>query len=258
MVGSLRMAQQVSLTCYMASNGNRRVKTGTLIAHSILHRLPWGYNGGLQPAEANHLKVLKYWDALNIYGNLRADTSALHQLNASHWSLVFWTRFRDIDFNGYRHCVNPNTPIEAIRNPASQCQSRDVKVGNNPRAQTLSFGKEIEGYTIQQGSVRVNNGMQQDIGELATQTSPLSQSQCLVIEQSLGDIAWNAEENPSYGNGEFCAKFRTKGPRNSGIMGKRHSVGRNSGQIISKHPQFEEFWANETSASNGLPCTKNL
>ncbi|KAK7051692.1 hypothetical protein R3P38DRAFT_2762201 [Favolaschia claudopus] len=83
-------------------------------------------------------------------------------------------RFRDIDFNGYRHCVNPNTPIKAIRNPARQHQSRDVKVGDNPTAQTLSFGKEIEEHAIQQGNVRVNNGMQQDIGELAAHSSPLS------------------------------------------------------------------------------------
>ncbi|KAK6981030.1 hypothetical protein R3P38DRAFT_2808800 [Favolaschia claudopus] len=68
---------------------------------------------------------------------------------------------------------NPNTPIEAIRNPARQDQSRDVKVGDNPRAQTLSFGKEIEEHTIQQGSVRVNNGKQQDIGELAAPSCPL-------------------------------------------------------------------------------------
>ncbi|KAK6966764.1 hypothetical protein R3P38DRAFT_2815759 [Favolaschia claudopus] len=53
-------------------------------------------------------------------------------------------RFRDIDFNGYRHCVDPNTPIEAIRNPASQHQSRDVKVGDNPRARTLRVSKRGE------------------------------------------------------------------------------------------------------------------
>ncbi|KAK7005383.1 hypothetical protein R3P38DRAFT_2794580 [Favolaschia claudopus] len=81
----------VWLTCYMASNGNRRAKTETLIAQSIVHRLPW------------------------VSGVL--------------------ARFRDIDFNG--------------------------------------FGKEIEEHTIQQGSVRVNNGMQQDIGELAAHSCPL-------------------------------------------------------------------------------------
>ncbi|KAK6969408.1 hypothetical protein R3P38DRAFT_2814564 [Favolaschia claudopus] len=95
------------------------------------------------------------------------------QNHASQVSGVL-ARFRDIDFNGYRHCVSPNTPIEGVRNPARQYQSRDVKVGDNPTAQTLSFGKEIEEHTIQQGSVRVNNGMQQNVGELATQTSPLS------------------------------------------------------------------------------------
>ncbi|KAK7050786.1 hypothetical protein R3P38DRAFT_2764044 [Favolaschia claudopus] len=101
-------------------------------------------------------------------------------------------RFRDIDFNGYRHCVNPNTPIEAIRNPGRQHQSRDVKVGNKPNSTDVkvsdptrpteftkiqnffgSFGKEIEEHAIQQGSVRVNNGIQQDIGELAAHSSPL-------------------------------------------------------------------------------------
>ncbi|KAK7050784.1 hypothetical protein R3P38DRAFT_2764042 [Favolaschia claudopus] len=52
-------------------------------------------------------------------------------------------RFRDIDFNGYRHCVNPNTPIEAIRNPGRQHQSRDVKVGNNPTARTLRLATPL-------------------------------------------------------------------------------------------------------------------
>ncbi|KAK7018116.1 hypothetical protein R3P38DRAFT_2783979 [Favolaschia claudopus] len=153
-------------------------------------------------------------------------------------------RFRDIDFNRYRHCVDPNTPIEAIRNPARQHQGRDVKVGDNPTARTLSFGKEIKEHTIQQGSVRVNNGMQQDIGELAAHSSPLSQMNTVEpIYQQPESMPCNGAK-PSYGNGEFCAKFRAKGPRNSGIMGKRHSVGRNYGQIISKHPKFEEFWAN--------------
>ncbi|KAK7028784.1 hypothetical protein R3P38DRAFT_2776462 [Favolaschia claudopus] len=66
-----------------------------------------------------------------------------------------------------------NTATEQIRNPARQHQSRDVKVGDNPRAQTLSFGKEIEEHAIQQGSVRVNNRMQQGIGELAAHSCPL-------------------------------------------------------------------------------------
>ncbi|KAK6969406.1 hypothetical protein R3P38DRAFT_2814562 [Favolaschia claudopus] len=95
----------------------------------------------------------------------------LQGANGMAWVSGVLARFRDIDFNGYRHCVSPNTPIEGVRNPARQYQSRDVKVGDNPTAQTLSFGKEIEEHTIQQGSVRVNNGMQQNVGELATQTS---------------------------------------------------------------------------------------
>ncbi|KAK7042888.1 hypothetical protein R3P38DRAFT_2768376 [Favolaschia claudopus] len=129
-----------------------------------------GYKGGLPSGESNVTEVLKYWDALNIYGHLRSDTSL--QNPALRVSGVL-ARFRDINLNRYRHCVDPNTPIEAIRNPARQDQSRDVKVGDNPRAQTLSFGKEIEEHTIQQGSVRVNNGKQQDIGELAAHSCPL-------------------------------------------------------------------------------------
>ncbi|KAK6997053.1 hypothetical protein R3P38DRAFT_2799397 [Favolaschia claudopus] len=129
------------------------------------------------------MKGLKYWEALNIYGQTvcrdkcTASTEYVSLIGLHNHALRvtgILARFRDINFNGYRHCVNPNTPIEAIRNPARQHQSRDVKVGNNPTARTLSFGKEIEGHTIQQGSVRVNNGMQQDIGELATHSSPLS------------------------------------------------------------------------------------
>ncbi|KAK7017135.1 hypothetical protein R3P38DRAFT_2784828 [Favolaschia claudopus] len=80
----------VSLTCYMASNGNRRPKAETLIAQSI---------------------------------NQALETSGI------------LTRFRDIKLKW--------------------------------------FGKEIEEHTIQQGSVRVNNGMQQDIGELAAHSCPL-------------------------------------------------------------------------------------
>ncbi|KAK6981082.1 hypothetical protein R3P38DRAFT_3376284 [Favolaschia claudopus] len=170
-------------------------------------------------------------------------------------------RFRDIDFNGYRHCVNPNTPIEAIRNPARQHQSRDVNVGDNPRARTLSFGKEIEGHAIQQGSVRVNNGMQQDIGELATHSSPLERQgnqghrtrqvntvepiyqesesmPMIVMEQSLGDIAWNVEADvarlatgPSYGNGELQLKFREKGPQTGGWEGIAVDVLNNGSQM---------------------------
>ncbi|KAK6964790.1 hypothetical protein R3P38DRAFT_2816717 [Favolaschia claudopus] len=78
-------------------------------------------------------------------------------------SLVSWQGSGISTSTGNRHCVNPNTSIEAIR----------IQQGNT-RAETLSFGKEIGEHTIQQGSVRVNNGMQQDIGELATHSSPLS------------------------------------------------------------------------------------
>ncbi|KAK6966320.1 hypothetical protein R3P38DRAFT_2816433, partial [Favolaschia claudopus] len=71
-----------------------------------------------------------------------------------------------------------------------QHQSRDVKVGDNPSARTLSFGKEIEEHTIQQGSVRVNNRMQQDIGELAAHSCPLER------KGNQGHQTWNAEGNP--------------------------------------------------------------
>ncbi|KAK7034445.1 hypothetical protein R3P38DRAFT_2772493 [Favolaschia claudopus] len=57
-----------------------------------------------------------------------------------------------------------------------QYQSTDVKVWDNYSARTLSFGKETAVQAIQQDNARVNTAMQQDIGELATQTSPLSQS----------------------------------------------------------------------------------
>ncbi|KAK7050803.1 hypothetical protein R3P38DRAFT_2764058 [Favolaschia claudopus] len=95
-------------------------------------------------------------------------------------------RFRDIDFNGYRHCVNPNTPIESYNgiqegNTRAGTLSTDVKVSDPTRPTEFtkiqnffgSFGKEIEEHAIQQGSVRVNNGIQQDIGELAAHSSPL-------------------------------------------------------------------------------------
>ncbi|KAK7007492.1 hypothetical protein R3P38DRAFT_2792263 [Favolaschia claudopus] len=111
--------------------------------------------------------ALVFWQGLGISTSDSVEKEALQVPGVL-------ARFRGISFNGYRHCVNPNTPIKAIRDPARRHQSRDVKVGDNPRARTLSFGKETEEHAIQQGSARVNNRMQQDIGELATQTSPLS------------------------------------------------------------------------------------
>ncbi|KAK6966436.1 hypothetical protein R3P38DRAFT_2816303 [Favolaschia claudopus] len=58
-------------------------------------------------------------------------------------------------------------------------RAETLRLATKTTARTLSFGKEIEEHTIQQGSVRVNNGMQQDIGELATQNSPLSSPKAL-------------------------------------------------------------------------------
>ncbi|KAK6969502.1 hypothetical protein R3P38DRAFT_2814341 [Favolaschia claudopus] len=49
----------------------------------------------------------------------------------------------------------------------------DVKVWDNSPAQMLSFGKETADQAIQQDNARVNNGIQQDIGELAAHSCPL-------------------------------------------------------------------------------------
>ncbi|KAK6977418.1 hypothetical protein R3P38DRAFT_2810422 [Favolaschia claudopus] len=136
-------------------------------------------------------------------------------------------------------------PIEAIRNPARQHQSRDVKVGDNPTAQMLNFGKEIEEHTIQQGGARVNKGMQQDIGELATQTSPLS----------LGDIAWNADENP----GRLATVTENavphslqRVPKSAGIRVGTGSVGGNPEGHQFKHlPIWLTWWNSEGQAESG-------
>ncbi|KAK7000511.1 hypothetical protein R3P38DRAFT_2797085 [Favolaschia claudopus] len=69
-------------------------------------------------------------------------------------------------YHSVKHCVQSHTEY------ARQPQSTDVKVCNNHTPQTLSFGKETADQAIQQGNARVSNGIQQDIGELATQTSP--------------------------------------------------------------------------------------
>ncbi|KAK7051694.1 hypothetical protein R3P38DRAFT_2762203 [Favolaschia claudopus] len=142
----------------------------------------WGWKGGLSLAQPNRVEgtqVLGRVEYIRSFVFRHKCTASIEyvsliglQNHALRVSGVL-ARFRDINLNRYRHCVDPNTPIEAIRNPARQDQSRDVKVGDNPRAQTLSFGKEIEEHTIQQGSVRVNNGKQQDIGELAAHSCPL-------------------------------------------------------------------------------------
>ncbi|KAK6980995.1 hypothetical protein R3P38DRAFT_2808766 [Favolaschia claudopus] len=133
-------------------------------------------------------------------------------------------RFRDIDFNRYRHCVDPNTPIEAIRNRARQHQSRGVKVGDNSTARTLSFGKEIEEHTMQQGNARVNNGIQQDIGELTAHSCPLERQ---------GNQAWNVEGNAerlATVTGNWAPNSLPKGPQTRGIRGNNDSVGGNRGQ----------------------------
>ncbi|KAK6966325.1 hypothetical protein R3P38DRAFT_2816438 [Favolaschia claudopus] len=169
----------------MASNGNRRVKTETPIAGSIVHRLPWPwYPGKVYPYRLQTVQTLRKQYK---HRTRRSKLYGRHKCTASieYVSLIgvqkealqvpgVLERFRGINFNGYRHCIYPNTPIEAIRNPARQHQSSDVKVGDNPRARNVKLRNEIEEHTIQQGSARVNNGMQQNIGKLATQTSPLS------------------------------------------------------------------------------------
>ncbi|KAK6996377.1 hypothetical protein R3P38DRAFT_2800080 [Favolaschia claudopus] len=50
------------------------------------------------------------------------------------------------------------------------------------------FGKETADQAIQQGNARVSNGNQQDIGELATQTSPLSSRKSRVTESTEAHI----------------------------------------------------------------------
>ncbi|KAK6981031.1 hypothetical protein R3P38DRAFT_2808801 [Favolaschia claudopus] len=68
--------------------------------------------------------------------------------------------------------TRPNTAFEAIRNTQGNPPSTDVKVRDNTTTRTLSFGKETTDQAIQQGNARVSNGIQQGIGELATQTLP--------------------------------------------------------------------------------------
>ncbi|KAK6981011.1 hypothetical protein R3P38DRAFT_2808782 [Favolaschia claudopus] len=135
---------------------------------------------------------------------------------------------------------------------ARQHQTRDVKVGDNPTARTLSFGKEIEEHAIQQGSVRVNNGMQQDVGELAAHSSPLERkgnqghrsqgrdpsealptARVIAMGQSLRHIPWNVEGNPeslATVTGNWAPNSLPKGPQTRGIRGNNDSVGGNRGQ----------------------------
>ncbi|KAK7050804.1 hypothetical protein R3P38DRAFT_2764059 [Favolaschia claudopus] len=137
----------VSLTWYMGSNGNplelKRLNRATRVDYDRLKRSTSRHKG---------TGSIEYVSLIGLQNRTLQVSGVL-------------ARFRDIDFNGYRHC------LYGIQE--GQHQSRDVKVGNNPTARTLSFGKEIEEHAIQQGSVRVNNGIQQDIGELAAHSSPL-------------------------------------------------------------------------------------
>ncbi|KAK6988210.1 hypothetical protein R3P38DRAFT_2804950 [Favolaschia claudopus] len=165
-------------------------------------------------------------------------------------------RFRDINLKWYRRCVN-DPPIKAIRNPASQYQSRDVKVGDNSTARMLGFGKEIEEHTIQQGSVRVNNAMQQDIGELAAHSCPLERKgnqghqcegkrDCTETQYKASRVITvnrRAHSETSYGNGELGTQFLQKGPRTRGIRGNNDSVGGNRGQLRKIPPKSREFGA---------------
>ncbi|KAK7046167.1 hypothetical protein R3P38DRAFT_2765043 [Favolaschia claudopus] len=83
-----------------------------------------------------------------------------------------------------------------------------------------SFGKEIKEHTIQQGSARVNTGMQQDVGELAAHSCPLerqgnqgSPDQMDTVEpiyQQPESMPCNGAK-PSYGNGESVDGFRERG-----------------------------------------------
>ncbi|KAK7046170.1 hypothetical protein R3P38DRAFT_2765052 [Favolaschia claudopus] len=141
-------------------------------------------------------------------------------------------RFRDIDFNRYRHCVDPNTPIEAIRNRARQHQSRGVKVGDNSTARTLSFGKEIEEHTMQQGSAR-NVKETKVIGVKGTD----------VFKQRPTIIRPDSTE-PSYLTRELGTQFHAKGPKTRGIRGNNDSVGGNRGQHRKNASRIEGIGGN--------------
>ncbi|KAK6969092.1 hypothetical protein R3P38DRAFT_2765056 [Favolaschia claudopus] len=174
----------------------------------------------------NGLQTMAIWARTEIVGKNRNSGSAVNPPPIALVVSGLLARFRDIDFNRYRHCVDPNTPIEAIRNRARQHQSRGVKVGDNSTARTLSFGKEIEEHTMQQGSARVNNGIQQDIGELTAHSCPLERQ---------GNQAWNVEGNAerlATVTGNWAPNSLPKGPQTRGIRGNNDSVGGNRGQHL--------------------------
>ncbi|KAK6969418.1 hypothetical protein R3P38DRAFT_2814574 [Favolaschia claudopus] len=116
---------------------------------------------------------------------------------------------------------------------ARQHQSRDVEVGDNPTAGTFSFGKEIEEHAMQQGSARVNNGMQQVIGELAVHSCPLERK---------GNQAWNAEGNP---------ESLATGPQTSGIRIGTDSVGGNRAEHVGIGQNTQFGGAKDSSYGNG-------
>ncbi|KAK6988212.1 hypothetical protein R3P38DRAFT_2804953 [Favolaschia claudopus] len=205
----------------------------------------------------------------------RASSDRLNR--TSQRALVFWqgvhnealqvsgvlARFRDIDFNS-------KAPPEQRRKVGDKNNSTDVK---NIKF-FGSFGKEIEEHTIQQGSVRVNNGMQQDIGELATQNSRYRKGnqghrserrnvpQSTGIHGSVGGIhsvvggihspsVHKGEIGPSYGNGESGAGFREKRTQHRGTGLEIDSVGGNSARNCFLPPRPTGIWQH-----NGNPATR--
>ncbi|KAK7046180.1 hypothetical protein R3P38DRAFT_2765055 [Favolaschia claudopus] len=180
----------------------------------------------------NGLQTMAIWARTEIVGKNRNSGSAVNPPPIALVVSGLLARFRDIDFNRYRHCVDPNTPIEAIRNRARQHQSRGVKVGDNSTARTLSFGKEIEEHTMQQGSAR-NVKETKVIGVKGTD----------VFKQRPTIIRPDSTE-PSYLTRELGTQFHAKGPKTRGIRGNNDSVGGNRGNTEKNASRIEGIGGN--------------
>ncbi|KAK7001579.1 hypothetical protein R3P38DRAFT_3612508 [Favolaschia claudopus] len=127
--------------------------------------------------------------------------------------------------------------------------TRTIRVWDNTTTRTLSFGKETADQAIQQGSARVNNGIQQDIGELATQTSPPSELRAKGRHKPLE--SGDGSSKSSYLPRECRAAFREKVSESTGIHGVVGIVGRNPRRINATGCKLD-LKSPESMASQGI------
>ncbi|KAK6966766.1 hypothetical protein R3P38DRAFT_2815761 [Favolaschia claudopus] len=135
-------------------------------------------------------------------------------------------RFRDVDFRQYRLHINNASTEHQYGSQHGNTRAETLRLVITQQLRTLSFGKEIEEHTIQQGSP----------------CEALPTARVIARGQSLRRIPWNVEGNPeslATVTGNWAPNSLPKGPQTRGIRGNNDRGG-NRGHHMKTPPESRE------------------